>query len=434
MRKILSLLALVFLMTQLSAQTDLIISEYVEGWSNNKALELFNPTDQAVDLSEFRLIRYSNGVDVPPAEDTWTVALPSFTLAPYKSYVIVLDQRNPNGTGQDAPVWSQLAQRADAFLCPVYEISEVMYFNGDDAIVLEKKVGENYEIQDIFGRWGAPIPADAQFVGSSKKDGAWTNVSPFFTGQGYAITAEHTMFRKPDVTSGVTSNPSIFNPLEQYDTLTANTFDHLGWHNFENAPANESPVITNESLVFAVIPSALNGASIGSIIATDNESDELKYFIEEGNFIYIEDVRYEPFALNKSTGEITLVDQTGLAPELKDTFYVDINVTDGYSQLGPVTAKIVVTDDINLKVNTKEISHLQLYPNPVSSNQFQIKDIKSFTEVNISGVLGQSVYTEKFSSPVLQKTIEFKDFMKGIYLINIRYTDGSNVSRKILIK
>jgi hypothetical protein len=385
MRKILSLLALVFLMTQLSAQTDLIISEYVEGWSNNKALELFNPTDQAVDLSEFRLIRYSNGVDVPPAEDTWTVALPSFTLAPYKSYVIVLDQRNP-------------------------------------------------KIQDIFGRWGAPIPADAQFVGSSKKDGAWTNVSPFFTGQGYAITAEHTMFRKPDVTSGVTSNPSIFNPLEQYDTLTANTFDHLGWHNFENAPANESPVITNESLVFAVIPSALNGASIGSIIATDNESDELKYFIEEGNFIYIEDVRYEPFALNKSTGEITLVDQTGLAPELKDTFYVDINVTDGYSQLGPVTAKIVVTDDINLKVNTKEISHLQLYPNPVSSNQFQIKDIKSFTEVNISGVLGQSVYTEKFSSPVLQKTIEFKDFMKGIYLINIRYTDGSNVSRKILIK
>jgi Lamin Tail Domain/Secretion system C-terminal sorting domain len=434
MKKILSLLTLVFLMTQLSAQSELIISEYVEGWSNNKALELFNPTDKNIDLSEFRLIRYSNGTDVPPAEDTWTVSLPEYILKPYNSYVIVLDQRDPNGTGQDAPVWSQLTQRADVFLCPVYEVSEVMYFNGDDAIVLEKDDGDNFVKHDIFGRWGAPVPADAQFIGSTKKDGAWTNVSPYFTGEGFAITAEHTMFRKSNVTTGVTANPSIFNPLEQYDTLTANTFDHLGWHKFDNAPANETPVITNEALIFGVSPTAVNGASIGSILATDNESDNLKYYMEEGNFIYIEDVRYEPFALNKSTGEITLVDQTGLAPELKDTFYVDINVTDGYSQVGPITAMIIVTDNLNVKVKTNEISHLQLYPNPVTSNQLQIKDVKSIKEVNISGLLGQSVYNEKFSTPVVQKTLEFKDSMNGIYLINIRYSDGTDITRKILIK
>ena len=56
-------------------QSDLIISEYVEGWSNNKALELYNPTADGIELSEFRLIRYSNGEDFPPPEDNWTVSL-----------------------------------------------------------------------------------------------------------------------------------------------------------------------------------------------------------------------------------------------------------------------------------------------------------------------------------------------------------------------
>ncbi|MBL7889336.1 MAG: hypothetical protein JNL24_07280, partial [Bacteroidia bacterium] len=31
--------------------TDLIISEYVEGTSNNKALEIFNPTPNAISLN-----------------------------------------------------------------------------------------------------------------------------------------------------------------------------------------------------------------------------------------------------------------------------------------------------------------------------------------------------------------------------------------------
>ena len=40
--------------------SEIFISEYIEGWSNNKALELYNPTNAAVDLSDYRLERYSN--------------------------------------------------------------------------------------------------------------------------------------------------------------------------------------------------------------------------------------------------------------------------------------------------------------------------------------------------------------------------------------
>ena len=34
-----------------AAHAELFISEYVEGWSNNKALEIYNPTGESIDLS-----------------------------------------------------------------------------------------------------------------------------------------------------------------------------------------------------------------------------------------------------------------------------------------------------------------------------------------------------------------------------------------------
>ncbi|HTL81110.1 MAG TPA: lamin tail domain-containing protein, partial [Bacteroidia bacterium] len=43
---------------------DLFISEYDEGTSNSKALEIYNPTPDSIDLSNYRLVRYSNGSSV----------------------------------------------------------------------------------------------------------------------------------------------------------------------------------------------------------------------------------------------------------------------------------------------------------------------------------------------------------------------------------
>jgi len=40
---------------------ELFISEYVEGWSNNKALEIYNPTNSPINLSGYFVSRYSNG-------------------------------------------------------------------------------------------------------------------------------------------------------------------------------------------------------------------------------------------------------------------------------------------------------------------------------------------------------------------------------------
>ncbi|MEZ5197478.1 MAG: hypothetical protein R2764_14105 [Bacteroidales bacterium] len=51
MKNLLLLSGLFFTVLSISAQTDLFFSEYIEGSGNNKGVEIYNPTDQAIDLS-----------------------------------------------------------------------------------------------------------------------------------------------------------------------------------------------------------------------------------------------------------------------------------------------------------------------------------------------------------------------------------------------
>ena len=67
----------------LAQTSDLLISEYVEGSSNNKALEIFNGTEDVVDLGAYTIERYTNGsttsVSIPLAAvslgagETWVI-------------------------------------------------------------------------------------------------------------------------------------------------------------------------------------------------------------------------------------------------------------------------------------------------------------------------------------------------------------------------
>ena len=64
MRKLLLSIGLLTSTLGFSQVTDcsqLFISEYVEGWGNNKALELYNPTATDINLSGYFVARYSNG-------------------------------------------------------------------------------------------------------------------------------------------------------------------------------------------------------------------------------------------------------------------------------------------------------------------------------------------------------------------------------------
>ena len=65
MRKLVTSFIILFLITCFvfaQAQTpDLFFSEYVEGSSYNKALEIYNPTGATVDLANYRIMQSTNG-------------------------------------------------------------------------------------------------------------------------------------------------------------------------------------------------------------------------------------------------------------------------------------------------------------------------------------------------------------------------------------
>ncbi len=233
MKKLLLAFGLISFAASAQDCAKIFISEYVEGWSNNKALEIYNPTSSSVNLSEYFVARYSNGS--ASATVLKSVQL-SGTIAPYGVFVAVLDKQDPNGVGQEAPLWDSLQVRADGFFCPDYNVSECFYWNGNDAVMLAKGnlTGlpsttlinaaniPSFAIIDVVGKIGEN-PADA--TGSSAGNaGAWSTQFPYNSGAGVLITQDHSLIRKSTILKGVTANPSFFNGLAEYDSIPAVTY------------------------------------------------------------------------------------------------------------------------------------------------------------------------------------------------------------------
>lgn len=203
-----------------SAQCNqLFISEYIEGSHNNKALEIYNPTPNPINLGLYRLVRYSNGGTTP-----YAVALGG-TIAPYSTYVTVLDKTDITLTGQDTAVFAELLAKADTLLCNDYNVNRMHYFNGDDAVTLELIAGGVYV--DIIGKIGEDPGV------------AWTcDTAAGFTDAlgGRWMTANKTLIRRPTIKGGVLANPLYFNPCAEWDSLPQNTFTSLGFHLCECDP------------------------------------------------------------------------------------------------------------------------------------------------------------------------------------------------------
>lgn len=195
------------------AQT-LFFSEYVEGSGNNRAMEIYNPTSADINLQDdgYLIARYSNG-----GTTAYTVAITG-TVPANGTWVAVSDKTDPNGTGYDTMVDPLLQAVADTFLCPTYGVNKTFYFNGNDAMTLEKSNGVYV---DIIGEIGVdPVDAwtmDANAGYTSALGGRWW-------------TKNHTLIRKPTITSGVTANPTPFIVGTEWDSLPKNEFSYLGSH------------------------------------------------------------------------------------------------------------------------------------------------------------------------------------------------------------
>ncbi|GGA77606.1 5'-nucleotidase C-terminal domain-containing protein [Ornithinibacillus halotolerans] len=138
---------------------DLFISEYVEGSSFNKAIEIFNGTGEAINLADYTLELYSNGASSPSQSLTLSGVL-------------------PHG---DVFVLAHASAHEDILALADVTNNAVINFNGDDAVVLKHKDS----ILDVLGTIGVRdnYGADKTLVrnssiiapNSSYDSNEWTN-------------------------------------------------------------------------------------------------------------------------------------------------------------------------------------------------------------------------------------------------------------------
>ena len=164
---------------------DLFFSEYIEGSSNNKALELYNGTGAPVDLAAggYNVQMYFNGS---------TGAGLSVSLT---------------GTVADGDVFVLAQSSADpAVLAQADQTNGAGWFNGDDAVVLRRGA----TVLDVIGEVGVDPGSE------------W--------GSGEVSTQDNTLRRLATTCAGDPDGANAFDPAAEWAGFPVNTFDGLGAH------------------------------------------------------------------------------------------------------------------------------------------------------------------------------------------------------------
>ncbi|MBI3240289.1 MAG: lamin tail domain-containing protein, partial [Flavobacteriia bacterium] len=127
---ILTITAAVFFSLMGSAQVcNLFFSEYLEGTSNNKSIEVYNPLNVTVNLTDYVLYRYNNGSPTPTDS-----LFPQGTLAPGAVFVA----GNPSAVA--------------GILAVSDTLHTITFFNGDDAMELRyRPTNTSLDIIGIIG-------------------------------------------------------------------------------------------------------------------------------------------------------------------------------------------------------------------------------------------------------------------------------------------
>ena len=163
--------------------SDLIISEYIEGSGQNKAIEIFNGTDSAITLNGYTLQVGRNG-----SASLSTLAQLTGSLEPGEVHVVC------NGSA-NAEILAQCDQTAG------------LTFNGNDAVALNR----GSQTLDVVGQ-----------VGQDPGSTGWTVAT--------GATANYTLVRKSDITSGSTNWSE---GVAQWDVYDENNVYYLGTHGFD---------------------------------------------------------------------------------------------------------------------------------------------------------------------------------------------------------
>lgn len=201
-----------------SQTSDLFFSEYLEGSSNNKALEIFNGTGADIDFSsQLYIVRlYANGATTPGNNFTLTGILKNNS-----TYVIANSSANSTILGLSSVT------------------STVTFYNGDDAVALFK----GNSLIDVIGQIGFD-------PGTS-----WTS--------GGLSTAEQTLVRKSTICIGDNNPNDAFDLSVEWISFPQNYSDNLGLHSVSGCTL---PTLSSASSITGFTLAGVNAQISGNMI------------------------------------------------------------------------------------------------------------------------------------------------------------------------
>lgn len=371
------------------ACSDLFISEYEEGSSYNKAIEIFNPTSGTVDLGNYRLLVFFNGVDT---------AQGIFKL---------------HGSVASNSVWVGCHGSADSLIKLVADTTSsfVINWNGNDAVALVNTATS--DTVDIIGEIGVDPGADGWVVGSG-------------------TTRDHTLVRNTDVQHGtkVWSESAL-----QWTVYDQDDFTHLGSHTMTPCDITSPSVFFASDTMFVSEGAGTFTVKVGIINpnanATPVDVSVTGGTADQGSDYSLTSPQTVTFPSNSSdpvsvTGTIV---SDGIV-ESNETITLSLTNAGNGAIITAGAMKVTIVDDDGLGVaGAINDASVAVYPS-VGNGNLQVYSLSPF-RLHVFDVYGKEILTlPEFSG---SKQVDLQNAPAGLYLL--MFDNGHrNVVKKVMIQ
>ncbi len=393
-------------------------SEYIEGSSNNKAIEIYNATGATINLDEYSIMTNYNG-------NPWSgqYHFPAgATLAAGDVFVVANDA-------------------ADSLILAVADDSlhynaggYVVGFNGDD-------------VRALFHKTSATDSAMIDIIG------AYDGVDP---GKGWDVagvseaTKDHSLIRKGSVMFGDTSWVAIAgtdSASSQYLVYPKNDFGFIGSHTIAGgsntylwSTGETTETITvnpTTTTTYTVVVDNGHCQATDSVVVTVNAVP----VVNLGNDTTIKwtagSVTLDAGNPNAtwlwntgSTTQTETFDQNNLTNAAANTVYV--TVTENNCSASD-TLVITVMDDVSIN-GALDNMDINVYPNP-TKGQFNmaINGFEGNLDMTIVNLAGQTVYSEKINvTPSYVNKFDVSTLSTGVYYIKLTTENGIKVLKLVI--
>jgi hypothetical protein len=350
---------------------DLFISEYIEGSSFNKIMEIYNPTAGSVDLSNYKLLTFFNGNDTTAISNQLIL---SGTLAAGQVFIIANSQ-------------------ADSTLGPLIDIynSFVANWNGNDAVALVNLA--TLDTIDMIGVVGFD-------PGSS-----WT--------AGTGTTQDHTLVRNAAFQEGTSiwSQSSV-----QWDAYPQNDFSHLGSHTMDPCIIIPDPQVILSAITDTVMENDGFASVEVNIVNPNSNSTSVDVIVNGGSAVdgsdynfSLQTVTFPPSSSVAIQVDIPLVNDVNI--ETPETIILSLtNATNSATAIG--NANITILDDDPSQVLEPAI-HWQLFPS-VSHSGFFVKAAHHLEKIIITDAIGRQMME---ADQVLNLFVDTNHWPAGYYRV-----------------